>query len=99
VAGLDGPTFRFGRAIYPVWKARSTYLAVSDRDHAATVQYDVVTMMKFIGLVLGALKDHAVHGPGRAVVSATLDLHSVAPFKILSHFRNLKTSHTARQGR
>ena len=59
------------------WDA-SGHLALVDRYNPAGVQYHVVAVLELVGQVLSSLKDHAVHRSNRAVISAAIDLDSVA---------------------
>ena len=68
------------------------------RHHAAAVQYDVVTVVKLVGLVFSTLKDQAVHRSGRAVVSAAPDLDPVASPQITLHVANVEKGHPGGQG-
>ena len=53
-------------------------LVPPDRDHPAAVQYDVVSVIKLVELVLSALKNHAIHGAGCAIESLASDIDPVA---------------------
>jgi hypothetical protein len=73
--GLD---LRSLESLEEIWDA-SSYLALVDRHNAAGVQYDVVSVLELVGLVLSSLKDHAVYSSSRAVISPALDPDPVAP--------------------
>ena len=57
----------------------------------------MVTVLELIGLVIGPLKNRAVHRSGRAVVSPALDLDPVASLPITHHGANLEERHPAGQ--
>ena len=73
-------------------------MVVADRHDPATVQNHVVSIVELVGLVLGPLKDGAVHRSNSAVVSPAFDLDPVASPQITLHPANVVICHTAGHG-